>query len=400
MTKNSRRKNDARQRAAHHSEPYTRALRATRVALDIEEAAPGSAFEIATWKRDLARMRAVQQLVQARGWVVAPIAQEAFDTAGRAVTADAFFDYPAAFSAPSITGDRFDDYLDDLDEDLAEDGPRRPVCGFGRTDAGGLTVVVETAGNWQGCRHHRVVAHTVALNAPDSPDSPDFPGALPPDATTALPPLLDTVESTARELDPARLLACTLEGPCGARARRRAERRHRHLAYSRAMVEAGKKFSAEEMAELLAWEREHLGGRTLGPDGDPLGTSDWPGWIPLIGPPPWNEAPESDDPVPDLLPTRSLHNDGVPIDLLRPIFERRDLSSGAIGLWSMLVSYYWSCEADRTITQLHDHRPQDAAETDQLLAELAAAGMVTVSPFGVVTINPDHLGELAPRPDR
>lgn len=62
----------------------------------------------------------------------------------------------------------------------------------------------------------------------------------------------------------------------------------------------------------------------------------------------------------------------------------------------MLVSYYWSCEPDRTITQLHEHRPQDAAETDQLLAELAAVDMVTISAFGVVMINPDHLGELAP----
>ncbi len=66
----------------------------------------------------------------------------------------------------------------------------------------------------------------------------------------------------------------------------------------------------------------------------------------------------------------------------------------------MLVSYYWSCEADRTITQLHDHRPHDAAETDELLAALTAVDMITVSPFGVVTINPDHLGELTPRPDQ
>jgi hypothetical protein len=96
------------------------------------------------------------------------------------------------------------------------------------------------------------------------------------------------------------------------------------------------------------------------------------------------------------VPVRSPNNDGVPVDLLRPALERRDISAGAAGLWSMLVSYYWCCADDRTITQLHEHRPQDAAETNTLLAELAAVGMVTISADGVVTINPEHLGELAP----
>ena len=58
--------------------------------------------------------------------------------------------------------------------------------------------------------------------------------------------------------------------------------------------------------------------------------------------------------------------------------------------------FYWCGEDDRTITQLHEHRPEDRVETDELLAELAAIGMVTISAAGVVTINPDHLGELAP----
>jgi hypothetical protein len=47
------------------------------------------------------------------------------------------------------------------------------------------------------------------------------------------------------------------------------------------MVEAGEKLSPEKMAELPAWEDEHLGR-----EDEPLGTIDWPGWIPLIGPPP------------------------------------------------------------------------------------------------------------------
>ena len=92
----------------------------------------------------------------------------------------------------------------------------------------------------------------------------------------------------------------------------------------------------------------------------------------------------------------SPENDGVPIDILRPVLDRRDLSMGARGLWTMLVSYYWSCEDNRTVDQLHKHRPQDAAETDSLLAELDEARLIEVitAPSGdrVVSINPDALG--------
>lgn len=99
----------------------------------------------------------------------------------------------------------------------------------------------------------------------------------------------------------------------------------------------------------------------------------------------------------------SPDNDGVPIDVLRPVMERRDLSLGASGLWAMLVSYYWSCEDNRTVAQLHEHRPQDAAETDTLLAELSGAGLVEVlsAPSGeqVVSINPDALGVARPASD-
>jgi hypothetical protein len=69
---------------------------------------------------------------------------------------------------------------------------------------------------------------------------------------------------------------------------------------------------------------------------------------------------------------------------------------GSLGLWSMLVSYYWSSEANRTVKQLHEHRPQDAAETDDLVQELSAVGLVRVVPRAdgelVVSINVDALG--------
>src|SRR5205823_1645399 len=141
-----------------------------------------------TWERDLDWIQAVQQRVEARGWVVTPDTREELDDAGRAATMDVYWTYPAAFSAPSIAGDRLDDYLDDLDDDLKEDRPRAPEFSFSRDSDTGFILVVETAGNWQGCRHHRTVAHT-----------------LPIDETTIarLPQLLDAVESAARAVDPA-----------------------------------------------------------------------------------------------------------------------------------------------------------------------------------------------------
>lgn len=322
MPKNSRRKRAVRQRAARHGERYTRALRATDPTgtppTERAAAEPEAEFDAAAWQRDLELIQAVQQLVEARGWTVGPYAREEVDDDGRAMTADVYWDYPAAFSGPSIAGDRYEDYLDELGEDLAEDHPRGPECHFSSDSDTGFVVAVETAGNSQGCRHHRIVGHTVAM-----------------DATTVarLPQLLDAVESAARAVDPARLLACTMAGPCGARARRRAARRSRQSAWTAAMLEAGEQFSPEKMAELLAWEDEHLG-RNTGPDGRSFGTSDWPGWVPLIGPPPWREDPATDDPDPDLVPVRSPDNDGVPVDLLRPALERRDISLGAAGLWA------------------------------------------------------------------
>lgn len=380
MPKNSRRKKDARQRAARHGERYTRALRAARSTVTTAEIQAGPTVEsesdAAAWERDLDLIRAVQQLVEARGWVVPSFARDDLDDAGRAATIEVCWDYLAAFTGPSIVGDRLEDYLDDLDDDLAEDRPQGPQCSFSWDSDTGFVVVVQTAGNWRGCRHHRTVRHTLPMNQ---------------ETTAQLPQLLDAVESAARMIDPARLLACTLEGPCGARARHRAAARDRADAWRSAMADAWEKLPLVKKAELLAWEEEHLGR-----EDETFGTGDWPDWIPLIGPRPRLGGPEADDPDPDLLPVRSPDNDGVPVDLLRPALERRDLSAGAAGLWSMLVSYYWCCEADRTITQLHEHRPQDAAETDALLGELAAVGMVTISGDDVVTINPEHLGELAP----
>lgn len=89
--------------------------------------------------------------MEARGWAVPPVARDQLDDAGRAATMDVCWDYPAAFGAPSIVGDRLEEYLDDdLDDDLAEDRPRGPECSFSWDAGTGFVVVVETAGNWRG----------------------------------------------------------------------------------------------------------------------------------------------------------------------------------------------------------------------------------------------------------
>ncbi|ODU05883.1 MAG: hypothetical protein ABS81_06345 [Pseudonocardia sp. SCN 72-86] len=94
----------------------------------------------------------------------------------------------------------------------------------------------------------------------------------------------------------------------------------------------------------------------------------------------------------------SPDNDGVPINVLRPVMDRCDLSIGGRGLWAMLVSYYWSCEANRSVDQLHEHRPQDVEETDALLEELVGVGLIEVitAPDGerIVSINADALGAV------
>jgi hypothetical protein len=113
-------------------------------------------------------------------------------------------------------------------------------------------------------------------------------------------------------------------------------------------------------------------------------------------------GPAVDPPGPTNL-APSPENDGMPIEVLRPVMDRRDLSLGARGLWAMLVSYNWSCEDNRTVEQLHEHRPQDADETDALLAELSGVGLIEVlsAPSGdcVVSINPDALGVARPASD-
>lgn len=45
------------------------------------------------------------------------------------------------------------------------------------------------------------------------------------------------------------------------------------------MQEAWETMSPEQRAELQTWEDQNL-------DGHSIGTSDWPGWEPLIGPKP------------------------------------------------------------------------------------------------------------------
>lgn len=80
MPKNSRRKKDARKRAARHGERYTRALRAARSTVTTADtqvgATTGSEGDAAAWERDLDRIQAVQQLMEARGWAVPPFARD------------------------------------------------------------------------------------------------------------------------------------------------------------------------------------------------------------------------------------------------------------------------------------------------------------------------------------
>lgn len=50
-----------------------------------------------------------------------------------------------------------------------------------------------------------------------------------------------------------------------------------------AMHRAYEGFSDEQRAEFHAWEKSNI-------DGHSVATSDWPGWEPLIGPPPMRET--------------------------------------------------------------------------------------------------------------
>jgi hypothetical protein len=278
-------------------------------------------------------------------------ANDLVDDNGLGISGDVFWEFVPAFTSSTLEPQVEDDDL-----------PRSPHCSFTWPTEGGLSVVIDTAGNWQGCERHRTVRHAL----PSTPQS--VPG---------LPEVLTQIEDAARSMDPDPLIHCTTEGSCSVKVRRRAAELNRRLAWSSKLVEARRSMSMELRAELEAWENEHLR------HNNQLGTSDWPGWASLIGPPP----PDSTQP--------STLNTGVPVDVLRPVLGRRDASLGSLGLWSMLVSYYWSSEADRTVKQLHEHRPQDAAETDDLVQELSAVGLVRVVPRAdgklVVSINVDAL---------
>ncbi|WP_226366982.1 hypothetical protein [Pseudonocardia sp. ICBG162] len=375
MPSNHRRKRDTRRRAARHGERYTRAHRVSSLAGAPGDLPTGPAEELdaTEWQRDLYRIRALQQVVEGRGWVRASYALEDFDDDGHATTVDVCWDYPAAVAAPPAVRDQ-------LPPDLREDDPCDPECSVQWTPELGLVARIRTAGNWGGCGLHRTDVHTVPLDG---------------SAALRLARLLAAVERAARATDPGPLVDCTLRGACGQRAAERSAHRERIDSWTGALVEAARNFSPETMAELSAWEDEHLG-RTVGPDGDTVGTSDWPGWIPLVGPPPWHRDPTADAADRDPVPVPAPDNDGVPIDLLRPVLDQQSLSAGAQGLWAMLVSFYWCCEDDRTVTQLHEHGPDSTTEIDMVLGELTAAGMVTVTAHGVVSIDPDHLGVIGP----
>ena len=256
MPKNSRRKKDARSRAVGKGERYTRALRQTSHSEGSARttAEPSLEVELDTWEADLERIWAVQRFVESRGWVVGPYVLDGVDEHGRAISGEVSWDYAPAFGGVSF------DPQDPGDE--TEDYPLQPEVAFTWDPAtDGMSVVVQTAGNAGGCEQHRTGRHVLLVTEHSAP---------------GLRELLEVIEESARSMDPAPLLDCTAQGPCGGHARERAERREQGLAWFHAMGEAFDNMSQQKRAELQAWEDEHLG------TGD-LGTGDWPGWEPLIG---------------------------------------------------------------------------------------------------------------------
>lgn len=57
------------------------------------------------------------------------------------------------------------------------------------------------------------------------------------------------------------------------------------LEYYRSMVSAAEAMAPDERAEFDEWDQDRPGN---------VGTSDWPGWLPLIGPPPWSQWKDRD----------------------------------------------------------------------------------------------------------
>jgi hypothetical protein len=262
MTRNHRRKQSARQHAARTGDRYVRARRTTEGAMGKPEpTAVRPMLEDDESALTFARLHKLQRVLEPRGW----FAEGTLDEHGLATSLDDAWGYPAAFNGPPV--------------DLADpDAPQIPACGltFEEDDDGHL-ITIDTAGNWEGCSEHATVHYRLPMGD---------------EGFAQLPQLLDDVEQHARSLDSAMLIECAETGPCGEAIVRRRASRQLHLDWSRSMVRAHDELLDDrQRAELSEWERAHLDGRSAR-------TSDWPGWVPIIGVPPWRTdsgAPSGQD---------------------------------------------------------------------------------------------------------
>lgn len=201
MPKNSRRKKAVRQQAVRKGERYMRAWRSTSAPLPRGNQEPPTAagLEVDYPAIGFEPIHRIQRLVQARGWVV--VEDSHLDGRGMARSTEIMWDY-----APAFGGVEFDE--EDVDEDVL---PMKPNCRF-RWDSpfDDGWIVIETAGNWEGCEQHRIIHHKLRFTEA---------------GIAELPGLLDRVESPARGMDAERLTECLANGPCADLVRQREERR-------------------------------------------------------------------------------------------------------------------------------------------------------------------------------
>jgi hypothetical protein len=266
MTKNSRRKQAARQRAARTGESYTRARRATDPS---SQEPPPDAVEGTTSSEldeipeDFEDIHRIQRLVESRGWIVGPYCADDLDDDGLATILDVQWEYPAAFG-----GTQYDDDGDDA--------PCRPTCGFSWEAGSDIQwITVDTAGNWKGCATHSTIRRTLPLTEA---------------GIGRLPQLLAEIEEHARSMDLAPLIKCSASGPCAELIAQRDEEQKRHLVWLEAQIDAYDTVLTEQQrAEFHAWEKANT-------DGHSVSTADWPGWIPLIGEPPWRAKAQNQQP--------------------------------------------------------------------------------------------------------
>lgn len=256
MTKNSRRKRAARQRAAQTGERYTRARRATDLASQepLSNQIVGTISDPDETPVDFENIHRIQLLVESRGWIIGPYHTDYLDEDGRAASLEVQWEYPAAFG-----GVQYDDDGDDA--------PCRPTCGFSWDERGDTEwITVDTAGNWHGCETHSTIRHTLPLTET---------------GIGRLTQLLAEIERHTRSMDLAPLIECNASGPCAELITHREEEQKRHIAWLEAQIDAYDALLTEQQrAEFHAWEKANT-------DGHSVSTADWPGWIPLIGEPSW-----------------------------------------------------------------------------------------------------------------